>query len=114
MTAYQRLVEEIMQVFGVGEFLMQLAIVGTARVLVSPLLASFGLTGDLNFDIITLCIRVVPLREASHFGFSEKKLGFFQPPGRRCLLQSQTFGSVHKCDEIHHINVGGVISHQLL
>ena len=60
MTAYQRLVEEIMQVFGVGEFLMQLAIVGTARVLVSPLLASFGLTGDLNFDIITLCIRVVP------------------------------------------------------
>ena len=79
MTAYQRLVEEIMQVFGVGEFLMQLAIVGTARVLVSPLLASFGLTGDLNFDIITLCIRVVPLREASHFGFFRKKLGFSNP-----------------------------------
>ena len=33
---------------------MQLAIVGTARVLVSPLLAPFGLTGDLNFDIIAL------------------------------------------------------------
>ena len=76
MTAYQRLVEEIMQVFGVGEFLMQLAIVGTARVLVSPLLAPFGLTGDLNFDII---IRVVPLREASHFGFFRKKLGFSNP-----------------------------------
>ena len=86
MTAYQRLIEEIMQVFGVGEFLMQLAIVGTARVLVSPLLAPFGLTGDLNFDIITLCIRVVPLGEASHFGFSEK-VGIFQPRGR-CLLQS--------------------------
>ena len=79
MTAYQRLVEEIMQVFGVGELLMQLAIVGTARVLVSPLLAPFGLTGDLNFDIITLCIRVVPLREASHFGFFRKKLGFSNP-----------------------------------
>ena len=79
MTAYQRLVEEIMQVFGVGEFLMQLAIVGTARVLVSPLLASFGLTGDLNFDIITLCIRVVPLRAASHFEFSENSWDFSNP-----------------------------------
>ena len=79
MTAYQRLIEEIMQVFGVGELLMQLAIVGTARVLVSPLLAPFGLTGDLNFDIITLCIRVVPLGEASHFGFSEKSWDFPTP-----------------------------------
>ena len=59
---------------------MQLAIVGTARVLVSPLLAPFGLTGDINFDILTLCIRVVPLREASHFGFSEK-IGIFSIPG---------------------------------
>ena len=79
MIAYQRVVEEIMQVFGVGELLMQLAIVGTARVLVSPLLAPFGLTGDLNFDILTLCIRVVPLREASHFGFSEKSWDFSNP-----------------------------------
>ena len=69
----------MMQVFGVGELLMQLVIVGTARVLVSPLLAPFGLTGDLNFDIITLCIRVVPLRAASHFGFFRKKLGFSNP-----------------------------------
>ena len=61
---------------------MQLAIVGTARVLVSPLLAPFGLTGDLNFDIITLCIRVVPLREASHFGFSEKSWDFSNPGDR--------------------------------
>ena len=66
---------------------MQLAIVGTARVLVSPLLAPFGLTGDINFDILTLCIRVVPLREASHFGFSEKSWDFFHPRGRG-LLQS--------------------------
>ena len=58
---------------------MQLAIVGTARVLVSPLLAPFGLTGDLNFDIITLCIRVVPLRVDRHFGFSEKSWDFSNP-----------------------------------